>query len=152
MAPQTAVQQNTAAAHQHLIEIAPRQLPLDQSHLIFMLKVQPEEEFGRGAEENSGAIWPHVQHRAHPRLFGKLPPGIRNVLTATSEDSVVHPGQVPSPKLSIQPPFDDGERADYTLTEEKTPTSNPPDSGGNSNGSYAIEEALILQTDVRHDV
>lgn len=118
MSSQTAVEQDASALHQHLIEIDSGQFSFGQSHLILMLQIQPEEEFGRVTDKNSGLTWPHMQHSIHPRLFGKLPPGIRNMLTACSEDLVVYPGQVSSPKLSIQPPFDDGERADYTLTED----------------------------------
>jgi hypothetical protein len=122
MSPHTAVKEYTPTQLYHLLEKASCELPFSQSRLFFAVQVEPEEDLGWGSMKHRGVIGAHVQDGAHARLIDELPPCARDMLTTSSEDLVVHPGQIASPTLSIQPPFDDGERADYTLDEAMNAT------------------------------
>jgi hypothetical protein len=142
------VQKHPPSLRQHVHQEFPCQLALNEPGLGFIFHIKPEEDFRRGSVKLGRMIRPHVHHGIHARLAGKGLPCTGDMLAARGEDLIVYPGQENPPALSIQPPFDDGERADYTPIIDIQHDFKYPMQGGQSNGSCAI----IIQAHLRHDV
>ena len=135
MPSKTRVKQHSPSLCQHLHQKLACQPSLNEPGLGFIFYIKPEEDLRWGAAKLGGTLRPYVHHGIHARLAGKGLPGTGDVLTSRGEDLIVHPGQEVPPALSIQPPFDDGERADYTPIIANQLNCKYPMQGGQSDGS-----------------